>query len=488
VIIRAIRQLPVLLFILFLVAPLGSSAQQTAPTFPTLPGDAPVGEGIIAECLEAVEGEAVCGRFRVYENRETREGRTIDLAFVVLKALDDRGNTDAVTYFNGGPGATVTAGARGFAGVHLRAERDLLLIDHRGTGDSGGLMCGGAYPGGVESRFGTVFPLDHLVNCRDALMKEADLSQYTTDRAMDDLAQLAAWLGYSALNLNGGSYGTREAQIFVRRHPEASRTVVLNAVAPIQDPLYIHHARFLEDALDNLFEECAGSAPCDSAFPDLRSVTEEVFAKVRAEPPVVLAEGKEVTFGFGDLSYAIRGLLYGQAGRLPSLLYSAHAGQWQEFADYYLGRQAWVGAERGTGTGYHFSVLCAEDVDRVSREDIASATRNTFMGDHLIGGYKDVCDLWPSARIPDSYFSPVVSDVPTLILSGGRDPVTPVAGGHKIAGQFSNSVHVIVPNGGHGQRSPCISSMILELVTSGSIEGLDVSCIEDAPPTRFVIP
>jgi hypothetical protein len=70
----------------------GSGGAQQIPTFPTLPAGLPAGEGLTQACLDRVEGEVLCGRFRVPEDRETREGRTIDLAFVVLKALNDRGH------------------------------------------------------------------------------------------------------------------------------------------------------------------------------------------------------------------------------------------------------------------------------------------------------------------------------------------------------------------------------------------------------------
>jgi hypothetical protein len=111
------------------------SAQQS-PEFPDLPADLAAGEGVTQPCLGSMPGEVLCGRFRVWENREARSGRTIDLAFVVLRALNDRGHTDAYTQFNGGPGVAVTPSAARFGEAHdlIRADRDLLFIDHRGPG------------------------------------------------------------------------------------------------------------------------------------------------------------------------------------------------------------------------------------------------------------------------------------------------------------------------------------------------------------------
>ena len=439
--------------------------------------------------MDQVAGDALCGRFRVYEDRKAGAGRTIDIAFVVLEASSGESPDDAFTMFNGGPGASTTPGAFFFAQAlaEVRQERDILLIDHRGTGNSAPLYCDNPFPGGIPSRFETVFPQDHVEACRDILVRRADLSQYTTPNAMDDLAELTTWLGYSQLNLMGGSYGTREAQIFTRRHPEMVRTVILNGVAPVHETLYVQHARDLQGALDNMMAECQSQDPCREAYPDLEAVLEQVLAKAQNDPPMVTVEGVEVRFGVGPLSYALRGLLYGQAGTVPARLYDAHDGDWQPLAEYYLGRQAWVGGDGGVPAGYHYSVLCSEDIDPLTSDEIARETAGTFMGDFLIAGYKRTCDLWPSAEPDDSYFTPVASDKPALLLSGAQDPVTPPEGGDVVASAWPNSLHVVVPNGGHGQGGPCVNAMIEELLRTASVAGIDVSCVESSPPTEFEI-
>lgn len=465
----------------------GRAVAQEAPSFPTLPVDLPVGAGRTAPCLEQVQGEILCGRFRVYENRSTQRGRTIDLAFVVLKATNDGGHTDAFTQFNGGPGAPATPLAPFMGRSPIRQDRDILLIDHRGTGASAPLLCDNPFPGGVPSRFETVFPLDHVEACRDMLARRSDLSQYTTANAMDDLADVASWLGYTQLNLSGGSYGTREAQVFTRRHPDMVRTVILNGVAPVDVTLYVQHARELQRALDDVTDECGAQAACREAYPDLDMVVNEVLGTAKDHPATVDIEGSTVPFPIGPLSYALRGLLYGQSGVVPARLYEAHAGNWQPLAAYYLARESWVGGADGFPAGYHFSVLCAEDIDRLSWDDIARETAGTFMGDFLIAAYKRACERWPSARLPASYFVPVKSDKPALFLSGERDPVTPVSGATAVARGWPNSLHVIVPNSGHGQGGPCINAMVLHLVQTGRVEGIDTSCAVSPPPTEFEI-
>jgi hypothetical protein len=135
----------------------------------------------------------------------------------------------------------------------------------------------------------------------------------------------------------------------------------------------------------------------------------------------------------------------------------------------------------------HFSVLCAEDIARLDRETIERETAGTFLGDYLVGGYADVCDVWPHARLDPSFWEPVASDVPALLFSGNRDPVTPPAGGDAVAAHLTNSLHIVLAGAGHDLSDPCVMTIERQFVESGSVEGLDTSCLSERPPTEFVL-
>lgn len=448
--------------------------------FPTLPQDAAVGSGRMERCVEpGLVGTARCGRFRVLENRDEPDGRTIDIAFVILDATDAEARSDdALIVLPGGPGQAFTDQALAWSVEldPLRRKRDVLLVDVRGVGRSQPLDCDVPYPGGFRSRFGTVFPLAHAVACRDSLSRRADLSQYTTAASVDDLDELREWLGYPRLSLMGGSYGTRVAQVYMARHAGSVRVAVLNGVAPVAEPLYVQHARLLQRALDRVLADCTADQACADAHPGLRHSLDELLARFHGGPAEVTLNAERVPFSLGDLSYALRGLLYGRAGDVPRLIVAASAGDLGPLAEYYADRTAWVGAPGGAA-GYHFSVLCAEDIAPLTDEDVASATAGTFMGAHLIDGYRAVCAQWPYARLAPTHWAPVRSDVPTLLLSGGRDPVTPPEGGEAVARHLTNSLHVVVPAGGHGVGGPCIQRMIRRVIEAASVAGVDTSCL-----------
>lgn len=482
--------IPLLALLLLMTGAAHPAAAQEDP-FPILAAEVRAGEGALEPCaFGGLQGRARCGRFRVPEDREAASGRTIDIAFVILDALDPAARTgDGIVLLPGGPGESFTDGAVPISRIfpELRRTRDVVLVDVRGVGRSEGLSCTVPYPGGLRSRFGALFPLDHVAACRDELSARARLDRYTTASSVDDLEEIRRWLGYEAWNLLGGSYGTRVAQVYMRRHPGAARVAVLNGVAPLYESSYVQDAFLLERTLDRLLAECAADAACGEAFPDLEADLARLFAAFREGPLEVEIEGERVPFSFGDLSYALRGLLYGRAAELPLLISRAADGDVGPLARYYVERTGWVGGEDGYA-GYHFSVLCAEDIALVDDEDVERWTAGTFMGDHLIRGYREACGIWPHAELPPSYFEPVSSDVPTLLLSGGRDPVTPPEGGEAVASHLPVSLHVVVPNGGHGVGGPCVEAMVVTLVETASLEGVDTSCVEAAPPVRFRLP
>jgi pimeloyl-ACP methyl ester carboxylesterase len=461
--------------------------------FPALARDAEAGDGVMARCAApGLVGQARCGVFRVLEDRDAQaeRGRTIDIAFIVLEALEQAERLDdPLIHLPGGPGQAFTPAAVPLSAAlpGLRRHRDVLLVDVRGVGRSGALSCDVPYPGGLPSRFGAVFPVEHIAACRESLERRARLDRYTTASTVDDLEELRRWLGYSAYNLIGGSYGTRVAQVYMRRYPDAVRTAVLNGVAPVAEQGYVSHARLLQRALDRLLEECRASAACRAAYPNLDEALTRLIARFDDGPQRVVVHGASVRFGIGDLGYALRGLLYGRGADLPRMIVAAASGPLEPLAEYYLERTNWVGGPDGYA-GYHFSVLCAEDISPTTDGEVARESAGTFMGSHLIESYRAACRVWPHASLLASHFAPVASEVPTLLLSGSRDPVTPPEGAESVAAHLSDHVHVVVPNGGHGVGGPCIDRMIARLVTAGGTAGIDVSCVGAAPPTEFRMP
>ncbi len=483
--------LPVLLGAL--LAPAAPAAAQWQNPFPRLDTDAPVGTGQVTECaMGSVTRGLRCGVLRVWENREAASGRTLDIHFAIVDATDQEARTDdPIFFFFGGPGAPAIGAApgiaQGFAPFHQ--TRDLVLVDLRGIGLSGALNCDVPYPSGFASRFGSIFAPDHIAACRDSLSRHADLTQYTTPISVDDLEEIREYLGYGKVNIFGGSYGTRVAQVWMRRYPGSVRTAILNGVTAVSEPGYVNTSPNLQQALDQVMAQCEADSACAEAYPDLPGMVERAFGRFADGPvPVELSDGRTVQFHDADLGYALRGLLYSRSGEVPYRIWQAANGDLTELADYYVERTAWVASNGDTSAGNHFSVICAEDIDPVTDSMVQDAARGTFLHGNVIRAYRAACDVWPEAELPAGFFQPVHSDIPTLLLSGGRDPVTPHQGAEHVAEGLTHHVHVIVPGAGHGVLDQCAARMMLRLINDGSVDNIDTSCVSAVPATEFRLP
>ncbi|MES1240887.1 MAG: alpha/beta fold hydrolase [Acidobacteriota bacterium] len=441
--------------------------------------------------------EARCGTYEVFENRSAKSGRKIPLKVVVIPADAPRKERDAIAYFAGGPGGSSVREGVWLAEVFHRSgprTRDLLLVDLRGTGGSDPLECP-AMEGtqGVQGFLDDFAPLEGVRACREELGRTRDLPQYTSENAVDDVDEVRAALGYDRLNLVGGSYGTRSELIYMRRHPSSVRTATLLRTVANDATTPLHFARITQEALDGLIAECAGDAACGKVFPRLREEVAEILARAEKEPVrVELADsqtGKPFTLRLGRFGVAqiLRYLLYStaNAAQLPLFVHLAAQGDFKPLAEF---AREFGGLE---SAGFFFSVTCAEDVAFIREEAIAPAVAGTFLGDTRIRQQQAACKAWKPAKLGPGFQAPTVSDVPTLILSGERDPATPASDGDRVVRHLSHGVHLVVADGAHSNNGmkgeDCELDLMTKLIESGTTDRLDTSCIAKMERPAFAL-
>jgi pimeloyl-ACP methyl ester carboxylesterase len=441
------------------------------------------------ECFVAGIAEPMrCITVTVWEDRSARAGRRLPLRVIVLPRLDSTGSPRAYFVVTGGPGqgAATTARAAVAASQGLRRTHDIVLVDQRGTGESGSLRC--PMPRHDSEFFGAIFPRAALRACRDSLRARADLAKYGTADAMDDLDEVRAALGYDQIDLEGQSYGSLAARVYARRHPSRVRSLVLIGVVPDQFRLPSRYAASLQASLDAVLADCERDAGCARAHPRLREHLTSVVTRLRQAPVPTRVrspgsgETFEVRLSLGDFAYGIRGLLYHEGVlRVPELIDRAAAGHFTPVAQAYLNRATthW----RTLSIGMHLAVACTEDVPYVTERDRASA-RATIAGTYLIDEYRGACrELMPGVarREPESGRLP---DVPILLLSGRRDPVTPPYHATRVAADFRDRLHLVFSKGGHGYwggtPEACVDGIRERFVALGTTRGLDVSCARQA--------
>lgn len=440
---------------------------------------------------------AYCGTFAVPEDRQSGHGRSIDLKIVVAPALRRAGAADPLFILEGGPGA----GAATLAGSRLpmfrrfRTDRDLVFVDQRGTGESNRLGCDPTPDELNEITTDDDRALARLRACLAGL--DADPRLYTTSIAMDDLDDVRRFLGYDDINLWGGSYGTRAALVYLRQHEAHVRSVVLDGVAPSDMRLPLHTARDAQRALDRLIADCAAASACAAAFPTLGADARALFARLAAGPAVVTGEHPrtgqplEMQLTRRDAALVVFRALYVPelASLLPRVLTEAAAGRYHGLLALAFS-SAPEGDKRDMAVGMHLSVVCAEDIARITPADRVAADASGFLGAAMFDAQYAACGFWPTGDVPEGYYAPVSSDRPVLILSGADDPVTPPTWGDHVAPHLSRSRHIVVPGAGHITLSRgCVPKLVEQFLRTATVDGLDPSCTETLTrPPFFVTP
>lgn len=444
---------------------------------------------LLAPCRFAdLTRAARCGTLSVPENPDKPGGRRLSISVAVIPAANAAARADPIVVLQGGPGEDAIGSAGFFAQrfAPLLDDRDLLLVDQRGTGKSGALPCTLYSAGDPAASMRDVFPIAAVKRCARRLKARADLTQYTYDRFASDLEQARRGLGYGALNLYAGSYGTRAAQVYIRSFPASVRTAYLGSAVPLDAANPLPFAKTAQAALDMLFSACTADAACRAAYPQLREEFRAIMRKldsdaVSAELP---ARARDANLDRGRVAEWMRSKLYRpkSATMLPWMIHRAYAGDWSALvkdllSDAHDGNSA-------LSFGLFFSITCSEDVAFIHQQDIATETQGTFLGDYRVKQQQAACKEWPTRTLPKDYRAPITSAVPTLFVSGDADGGTPLWYADHVAAGFSNRIQIIVKGQGHTEWSDCLARLYQQLVRGGAVSGLNPSC-PDVPRPPF---
>jgi pimeloyl-ACP methyl ester carboxylesterase len=363
----------------------------------------------------------------------------------------------------------------------VRATRDIVFIDQRGTGLSGKLDC--------ESRpeHETMSDAEleaEVARCIGA--SRAPFTAYTTANAARDLEQVRRALGYGKVNVWGGSYGTRLGQAYARAFPGSVRSLILDGVAA-PDQVIPAGGRDGQAALDKLFDQCAKDAACRKAYPNLRAEFDSLAARADAGIKLSITNprtAQPVSFTMTGQRFTgtVHSILYSPADarRLPFLIHSAYQGRWEPF----IARQNVSGdfsTESTSAFLLHLAVVCAEDVPRMTpslmKDDAALLTRA------LAERLPAMCKTMNVPAVP--YAAPTMIEAPALLLSGALDPVTPPRRAEAAARHIRNARQVVVANAGHGvSQLGCAPRLLREFLDRPNAQ-LDAKCLAEIPAPTF---
>jgi pimeloyl-ACP methyl ester carboxylesterase len=440
--------------------------------------------------LDGIKQQVQCGTLIVPENYDKPAGETVSINFAVLPAIDNSENKTPLMFLAGGPGQAAVELASGLRRVfnEVRKTRDLILVDQRGTGKSSPLQCESDYEQNIYSLIPEEMSNDEITECIESF--DVDLAQFNSENAIRDFDAVREALGHKKINIYGGSYGTRAGLVYMRLFPDSLRSVVLDSVGPIEVPIGLF-GQSISRSFDLLIEHCNEEVACQSAFPDLGNEFQVLVNRLEKAPVSVdiahprLGTQTKFRISKGKLLGAIRLQLYGVSGRslAPLVIHQAYLGNFMPLA----GLIAQTEGDMGMYTGLTLNILCNEDFPRISEEQFIQDADNPFGKGESHQALKEACAKWPKYRPDEAFYQSVTADIPTLILSGELDPVTPPSNGDKTAATLPNNHHIVVKNSSHTvAMSTCASDIVNEFLTSLKPKELDESCLEDIPAESFL--
>ena len=443
--------------------------------------------------LAELVSQARCMRFPVLENPAEPEGVRIDLQVMLIPSIRTRPEPDPVTILVGGPGQAATEAGVVIAQVlgQVREERDILLVDQRGTGKLSPLDCDfGDGEEALETDLPFILERQTAV-LRDCLAGlEARPQFYTTDLAVQDLESIRRHFGYGPLNLWGGSYGTRVALAWLKAYPDATRALVIDGVAPPAIKLPLNVNRDASEAFGRVIALCRGDDACAAAFPQLESHYREVLERLQTPREISLrdwAGGERVELELNrDLfTPLLRLALYSReyTRLLPLIIEEAWRGNYDALA-------AMDPVQEGVNQAMFLSVICNEDFILIGEEELQREMQADYLleSELMLRPIVEACALWPKREIDAGWFEPADGDAPVLILSGAFDPVTPPRWGELAARTLPNSRHLVAEGVGHGVTPyGCAPRLIADFIDEPDPAALDASCLEALKPRPFFL-
>ncbi|MBF6599393.1 MAG: alpha/beta fold hydrolase [Dehalococcoidia bacterium] len=494
-------------------------SKKAAPPTPRLPA---VTYTRTACAIPTPSGQPVdgmqCGTLTVPEDRTKSGPRTVQLAVAVLKSTSASPAPDPMLYLSGGPGQpnlsnNMQAFSRAFA-APVQSKRDLVFFDQRGTGASRpSLACPevntafrAALAADIRGEAQSTGAAAALRACRDRLARDGvDFAAYSSAESAADIADLMQALGYRQYNIYGLSYGTRLALETMRNRPQRIRSVILDSTLPPQAPAEAAAAANFERALKTLVAGCRAEPACAAAYPTLETMYYDLVAQANASPftvepadPATGGTSKVVVNGDRILAGTWQALY--DTRLLPLLPFAAKsiAGGNTALLTSLAAQVAFTNSD--LAQAMTTAVNCNDSTMSLTPGVVASATNGVrqeildarigFTTSDDLKRAQDLCRAYGITKADPAETQPVTSSIPTLVLAGEYDPITPPSWGRLAAKTLSRSYFFEFPGSGHAElfgRHDCAIALAASFLDDPS-QAPDASCVKALAEPAFLAP
>jgi pimeloyl-ACP methyl ester carboxylesterase len=426
----------------------------------------------------AIERPTVCFELAVPFDWTDPNSAMQHLPVVVFIGTGDGPPGDPIIFLNGGPGQragiTDADGVMGWAewleSMPWTHDQHFIVPTQRGTNwTDSNLHCAAlgdprVYAGASEEAGGVTDWYAGLLSayrdCRDSITDAGiPIAAFNTKQNATDMAALRRLMGIDQWTLYGVSYGTRLGLTLMRHDPDGVARAILDSVLPPALVNYDGRAGGLDRALRRVFQSCRAQPGCNADYPDLEASFASITARLRRTPLEYAATSDDgtrtlhVVVGSGwFIDIVFWGLYWWEdIERVPRLIHQFANGDlttFDNFATTYFFDDGYESLAHGMAT----AVWCNDesafiDPEYLGRQSATFPLIRDWIAD--ADGYLDMCDGWPLNEPDAAEATPVVSDVPTLLLAGGFDPITPPGNAHFAAATLARSYVFMIPSSGH---------------------------------------
>lgn len=409
-----------------------------------------------------------CGFLVVPEDHARPDGATIRLHVAIFRSRSPNPAPDPVVYLEGGPGGKALENAsfalRGWFDPFLQT-RDFIIFDQRGAGYSQpALDC----PEITRVAFETIekhvsaaeeakLNLDAATACYERL-RDANVSfaAYDTEQNAADLEDLRVALGYQQWNLYGVSYGTKLALEAMRDFPGGIRSVILDSPYPLQVNLYEELVPNAGRSFHVLFSHCAADAECGALYPDLEDIFFDLVERLNKDPITVPVQDPRTLHTYQAVisGRSLIGIVFSSLyvtdliPAIPSIIYDSYGGDYLKLA---LLMSPYLANLDSISMGMHLSVQCGEEAQSTSPDKVRAVDEQhpRIADAFAVPLTLDICDVWKTGAGGKLDDEPITSSLPTLVLSGEFDPITPPEWARTVNADLTASHLFEFPQSGH---------------------------------------
>jgi pimeloyl-ACP methyl ester carboxylesterase len=419
-----------------------------------------------------------CATLSTSENPDG-SGRGLNIAVAILNPLDkSKALRTPTVVVHGGPGVGIVRDWWSFGSYALLEDGPLILFDQRGVGQSTPRLCPELDDDNPELDIASAAQLfrhldEGFERCVETLQADGfNLSAYGTQATVRDMETLRKALKIERWNVFGTSYGTAVSLAYIAQHPTRIKAAVLDSLYPPEMNGFTTMLPDFVRSFEAMMRLCATNARCATRFPDLSASLRNSIRSLDRHPLTVdtidsnfsvtrrrISGSTLMAIIHAKLMFApewhhIPLLISDAEKRSPSKRLARAAGRWIE-ETLELSNAVYLATECSERAPFEDKTELKRQIAKWPEFAAALGTESSL----------SLCERWPVKR--EQWQTPRGSGVPSLLIAGEWDPVTPPEQAERTAALLGDRAHyVLIPRIAHAPTwsDPCATEIMREFL------------------------